>query len=264
MEGRSRNILVVLIVLVIAVAVFSSFGLELYAGGVPEISLPTLLPSQDPEDGDLTGEEAGSAVRVAVTPETVQGIVAALERPASYARAITVTYSASGASARTTQWVDGVWTRTETHLPGGQIRHAIAGEGTLYYWYGGSRTWYIAPLSDESTEAETARIPTYEEVLEAPAESITQAYYGEKDGVSCIFLSVADETLDGETRYWVDDHSGLLIAAERLLGGETVLAMSATAAETPVPAGTQFTLPDGTVLHTVRGGEAAVTPSPSE
>ncbi len=262
MERRSRNILVVLIVLVIAVAVFSSFGLELYAGGIPEITLPTLQPTQDPEDGTLTWEEAGDAVRVAVTPETVQSVIAALERPVSYTREITVTYAAGG-TVHTRQWVDGGWTRAETQLPGGQLRHSIAGEGTLYYWYSGSRTWYTAPLSEEHTEAETVHIPTYEDVLDLPTEAIVRADYGERDGVSCIFVAVADEDLDGETRYWVDDHSGLLIAAERELNGETVLTMSATTAEEPVPSGTAFALPDGTVLHTAQGGEAA-TPTPSE
>lgn len=263
MERRSRNILVVLIVLVIAVAVFSSFGLELYAGGVPEITLPTLQPTQDPEDGTLTWEDAGNAVRVAVTPETVQSVIAALERPESYTREITVTYTAAGGTVRARQWVDGGWTRAETQLPGGQVRHAIVGEGTLYYWYTGSRTWYTAPAQEGYSEAETVHIPTYEDVLEVPAEAITQASYGERDGVSCIFVAVADEDLDGETRYWVDDHSGLLIAAERELNGETVLTMSASAEEA-VPAGTTFALPDGTALHTVRGGEAAVSPTPSE
>lgn len=264
MERRSRNILVVLIVLVIAVAVFSSFGVELYAGGIPEISLPTLSPSEGPDDSGQSGEDAGGAVRVAVTPETVQSVIAALERPESYTREITVTYSASGSVARSHQWVDGGWTRAETQLPGGQLRCTLAGEGTLYYWYSGSRTWYTAPLSEESAEVETVHIPTYEDVLDAPVEAITQAEHGERDGVSCIFVAVADEGLDGETRYWVDDHSGLLIAAERELNGETVLTMTATAAEQPAPAGTEFALPDGTVLHTVQGGETAVSPVPSE
>ena len=80
MERRSRNILVVLIVLVIAVAVFSSFGVELYAGGIPEISLPTLSPSEGPDDSGQSGEDAGGAVRVAVTPETVRDLAQDLFR----------------------------------------------------------------------------------------------------------------------------------------------------------------------------------------
>lgn len=263
MERRSRNILVLLIVLVIAVAVFSSFGLELYAGGVPEISLPTLLPTQSPDGSNSANQEAGGAVRVGVTPETVQQVLAALERPESYARVVTVTYAASNTAARTRQWVDGGWTRTETQLPGGLLRHSIAGEGTLYYWYSGSTTWQTAHLEPGQTEPETARIPTYEAVLEAQVSDILQAAYGEKDGKSCIFVSVQDSGGAGETRYWVDDQSGLLLSAERLWQGETVLTMSAGPAESPVPAGTEFTLPDGTVLHTAQGG-TAVSPAPSE
>ena len=265
MERRSRNILVVLIVLVIAVAVFSSFGLELYAGGVPEITLPTLTPAQSVPESLSPGDGGGEVVRVGVTEETVQGVIASLERPVSYARELTVTYSSTGAVLSARQWVDRGWTRAETRLPGGQVRHSIVGDGMLYYWYGGSQTWYAAPLAEGYAEAETVHIPEYEDVLDVPAERILHASYREKNGIFCICVAVADENLDGETWYWVSADDGLLVAAERLLAGETVLSMSATAAEQPVPAGTQFALPDGTVLHTARSAEMAfTTPAPSE
>ena len=48
MEGRNRTIFVVLIAIVIVVAVFSSFGLNLFAPAAPEITLPVVTdPAED-------------------------------------------------------------------------------------------------------------------------------------------------------------------------------------------------------------------------
>ena len=52
MEGRNRTIFVVLIAIVIVVAVFSSFGLNLFAPAAPEITLPAVYPGgSDAGDG---------------------------------------------------------------------------------------------------------------------------------------------------------------------------------------------------------------------
>ena len=84
MERKKRNIVVALIAAIIAVAVLSSFGLGLFAPDTAEIVLPTPAPSPSP------GGESGGAVRVEVTPETVQSVIATLSRPESYGRTVTV------------------------------------------------------------------------------------------------------------------------------------------------------------------------------
>jgi hypothetical protein len=52
-------------------------------------------------------------------------------------------------------------------------------------------------------------------------------------------------------RYWVSENSGLLWAAETLVGEKTVWTMVAGLPETPVPSYASFQLPNGEVLHTV-------------
>ncbi len=260
MERKSRNILVVLIVLVIAVAVFSSFGLELYARPASEITLPTVSLTQEPSPTPWVGE-SGSGLLVEVTPETVQNVIRTLERPASYYRQITVTYAASGGTVTSQQWVDGGWTRADTTLPSGQVRHSLVGDGTLYYWYDNSRTWYTAPADERSADVDAVHIPTYEDVLSEPVEQILQADYVDLDGVMCIYVSVASPA--GETRYWVEVDSGLLVAAQRTQEAQVVLSMTATPVERPAPAGTLFALPGGAVLHTVQAGES-VSPAPAQ
>ena len=247
MERRSRNILVVLIALVIAVAVFSSFGLEFYASSMPEITLPTVPLTQEPAPSAGSGAGSGEAVRVDVTPQTVQNVIRTLERPASYYREITVSYTASGS-------------RAETQLPSGQVRCTLIGDGTLYYWYQGSRNWYTAGADERSADADAVHIPTYEDVLEVPVQDITQAGYVELDGEMCIYVAVG--TAEEETHYWVSVDSGLLVAAQRTAGETVVLSMTSTPVERPAPPGTQFALPDGSVLHTVQAG-SAVSPAPA-
>ena len=104
MERHNRNILVALIAVVIAAAVFSSFGLSLFAGPTPQIVLPTPVP---------TGEEPGKdaqedGIRVEVSPDTVQSVIAALDRQESYSRVVTSTLegatAATSAAASASSW----------------------------------------------------------------------------------------------------------------------------------------------------------------
>ena len=90
-------------------------------------------------------------------------------------------------------------------------------------------------------------------MLSEDPEHIIQADYVDLDGTACIYVAVKDEELNSVSQYWVGVDSGLLSAARRVTGEETVLSMTSTAVERPVPAQTGFILPDGTVLHTVQG-----------
>lgn len=251
MEGRSRNILVVLIALVIAVAVFSSFGMDFFTPVQPPITLPPEEAADAPGESMSPGGEDGTLLRVSVTPETVQSVIATLARPGSYYRQVTVEYPESGGRLTSEQWVDGGWSKSDTVLPGGTVRHSIVGEDTLYYWYGNSRTWRSAPADERSADLEGPHIPTYEDVLEEERSAITEAGYVEKDGMACIYVAVEHPERDSVSRYWVAVENGLLTAAEQRKGDTLVLSMTAAAAERPVPAGTVFALPDGTRLHAV-------------
>lgn len=251
MERKNRNIMVILIVLVIAVAVFSSFAVDFFSG-TPVITLPPSVTDAQPTP---TGQTAVSGVvRVEVTPQTVQNVIATLSRPSSYYREVTVAYT-GGLSIVSSQWVDGGWTKTDTSLPGGRIRHSLVDGETLYWWYDGSRQWRTAPADPHSADVDGARIPTYEDVLAVDPAEILAADYETKDGLECIYVSVSTADGASSARYWVSVESGLLTAAELTEGEQVVLSMTATAAERPVTEGTVFSLPDGTVLHKSGGGQ---------
>ncbi|MGM9661971.1 MAG: hypothetical protein ACI3WR_02635 [Oscillospiraceae bacterium] len=206
------------------------------------------LPGEEElEDPDVSQAD-GSAIRqVSVTPETVQRAIGTLQRPERYARTVTVEQLWSGGSGVYTSTVsvrDG-WTRVDTQLPGGTLRHSLTDGKTTYIWYGTETAYYTGAAGDISADAEQA-IPTYEDVLACDTEQILRADYRSYGETACIYVETA--LTDRATLcYWVSVASGLLTAAEKYEGDTLVYRM--TAAESAgEPAAELFVLPDGTAL----------------
>ena len=128
--------------------------------------------------------------------------------------------------------------------------YTLVGEGTVYYWYGGDVEARQAPADEKSPDLDGPHIPTYEDVLAVDTASITDTGYEEKGGLDCVYVQVEDAELGYQTRYWISVDSRLLVAAETVKDGQAVMSMSGYSLEQPVASGTQFSLPDGTVLHT--------------
>ena len=252
MERDKRNLFVVLIAIVIVVAMASSFGLGLFGPDTAKIALPTPEASVSPG----TDPAADGLVRVEVTPETVQNVIATLARPESYYREVTIEdFWGEGESGVTTAkvWVDDGWTKTEVTWPGGTVRHSIVGDGSFWLWYGGDRSVLSGPADDRSADLEGQRIHTYEDVLELEQDTIASTGYEERGGLSCIYVETAPDSLGYVERYWISDTNGLLVSAETTSEEQLIYRMSAYTIERPVPEDAAFELPDGTVLHTVGG-----------
>lgn len=247
MERRKRNIVVVLIAAIIVVAILSSFGLGAFAPNTAKIVLPSAAPSASPGQTENDG-----VIRVEVTPQTVQNVIATLSRPESYGRSVTILDIWGENEQGVTQaqvWVDGGWTRTDASLPGGRVRCSIVGDGQVWIWYEGEDEVLNAPADESSADLEGQRIPTYETVLDLDPDSIAKADYEVLDGLSCIYVETQADATGHVERYWVADDSGLLVQAELLRDGQAVYRMTSAALERPAPSDASFTLPDGTVLH---------------
>lgn len=228
-------------------ALLTGIVLALMLAGVlrkpEEITLPAPNTAPEQSGGELEG---GALTVVEVTPETVQAAVATLRRPERYRRTVTVEqfWTGGSGSSETAVAVLGPWTRTDRTMPDGRVRHTVTGPETVYIWYNTETEVYAAPAGEITADHEQP-IPTYEDVLELETERILAADYREASGVPCIYV----EAQEGEyvLRYWVSVETGLLTAAEKLLGEETVYRMaSLTLGEEPTAA--DMTLPDGTVL----------------
>lgn len=210
------------------------------------------LPAPDASPGQAVGDPGtGSDVLtvVEVTPETVQYAIETLARPETYRRTITIEqfWSSGSGTYEITVTVNGPWTRTDRTMPDGRVRHTITGGGMTYVWYNSEETVYAAPAGDISADNEQS-IPTYEDILELPAEDIVAADYRAISNLNCIYVETAETAEGYALRYWVSVDTGLLAASEKLLNGEPVYRMGAPSVDQSAPAEAEFTLPDGTVL----------------
>lgn len=240
MEQKNRTILVIAIAITVLAAVFVSIGLPALTGRAPEVLLP-----------DVNQEAVGEGknfLPVEVTPDTVQSVIASLSRPESYYRELTVRLFWKGgqSSDQVEIWADGGYVRTAITV-GGITQYRLVGEGKLRLWYAGDKTWQETQAGDVSADL-AQRIPTYEDVLNLEPSQITAAGYEEKNGKDCIFVEV-EGPQDSLDRYWIESATGLLCAAETYEGETKVYEMAESQLETPLEAGTVFSLPDGTVLH---------------
>lgn len=253
MERKKRTVFAVLIATIIVVAVFSSFAMNLFNKGDYQIRLPDL--SEGSGNDSLDGDDAssGEVMRVEVTPETVQGVIATLARSQSYHREISIELWASeGEPAVTTAevWVDDGWTRTIVTAPNGRVQHNLVGDGIRWLWYAGENA-AISFSADEVISDLVQHIPTYEDVLELSQRDISATGYEKYDTTVCIYVEVEQEELGSRERYWISVSDGLLVAAERVKDEQLVYRMTALSTESPAPLDSSFVLPDGQVLHTV-------------
>ena len=243
MEEKNQTVLVVLTAVVIVVAIFSSFGMNLFYNG--EVVFSDAPPVE--EVSPTPGQEE-ELTRVSVTPQTVQSVVATLTRPESYQRTVTVTYAGISTPTVSQVLASGGWVRTDTTLPTGTVRHTLVGEETLYLWYSSSRTWTSAPADTDTEDWEGAGIPAYEGILEIDPAQITEASYTTYNGMSCIYVAWSGQ--DGDRRsYYISVETGsmgLLVGAQVYREETLVLSMTATAAQPPTVTSSTFLLPDGT------------------
>ena len=210
------------------------------------------LPATDTAPGQTSGEvetESGTLTVISVTPETVQAAIGSLSRPAAYRRTVTVEQIWSGGSgtSETSVVVRDGFTRTDRTLPGGQVRHIITDGESTYIWYNSEKTVYTVPAGDISADDEQG-IPTYEDILELPTESIVTADYRTISNVNCIYVETAPDEAGYTLRYWVNVETGLLVVAEKLLEEEAVYRMAALTLDEMLPTADQFILPDGRAL----------------
>lgn len=242
----------VVIILVVLAAVLYSFLHNLF-GPTPHLDLPDPDATQSVDPVAASSGQPGGIV-VEVTPQTVQSLIASLNRYESYRRTVDVEYFSAGQSvgAVTAQvWADGGWLRTSAALSSGVVEHIIVGDGALWLWYEGGPAGakvYSGPAADKAADL-SQRLPTYEDVLALDRQDITAAAYEERDGQPCVYVE-AKTSMNYTERYWISVDSGLLVASETEQDGDVVYAMSSRDVVSPLDQRTGlFTLPDGTVLY---------------
>ena len=247
MDRRTLNritaVFLTLLVLVVAFMLSGSFRRTVH------VVLPQ--ESQQPEQSPGFPSDTADALSVvSVAPNTVQTAVETLTRPERYRRTVAVQQFWSGGSgtATTTASVLAPWTRLDRQLTDGRQRHVLTDGETTYIWYNNAQEILRTSAGTITADIEQS-IPTYEDVLLLPVESIAAADYRTiADQVNCIYVETVADEAGYSLRYWVSVDTGLLVAAEKLSGGDTVYRMWETSIDLAPAFTAEFTLPDGTVL----------------
>ena len=239
MDRRTLNritaVFLTLLVLVVAFMLSGSFRRTVH------VVLPQ--ESQQPEQPPgFPSDTTGALSVVSVAPNTVQTAVETLTRPERYRRTV------GSGTATTTASVLAPWTRLDRQLTDGRQRHVLTDGETTYIWYNNAQEILRTSAGTITADIEQS-IPTYEDVLLLPVESIAAADYRTiADQVNCIYVETVADEAGYSLRYWVSVDTGLLVAAEKLSGGDTVYRMWETSIDLAPAFTVEFTLPDGTVL----------------
>ncbi len=237
----------IIITCVIVAAVLVAFGRSLFFA-----TEPVILPAADADASQTGGGNGGGvgsgAVLVDVTPETVQAVIATLDRPDSYERELTVEYfwgEGNSSSSLVRVWVRDGCTRLQIPQKDGLTRNVLIGGDRCCIWYGGSSRWYEYSAAEYTADREQ-HIPTYEDILTLTPADIRVADYVNLNGVNCIYVEVER---DGDTVcYWVDVDTGLLDCSETRVGDEAVFRVTGGKVTSPTEAERQFLLPDGSAF----------------
>ena len=199
-----------------------------------------------------------------MTPETVQRVIESLSRPQSYERSFSVERFWPGGSGTTVVEVCHAygWTRLDSS-DSVETRHVILrdppdepseadADGNCWIWYGGETAFFSGSAALSADEEQG--LPTYEDILLLPQESILTSDYRTLDNTACIYVETRSDSNGYQERYWVDVETGLLAAAEWLEGETLIYRMSSIAADSDPVSAERFTLPDGTVLFDPQKG----------
>ena len=208
-----------------------------------------VLP-EETQTGD-GGRMSDAIDRIEIRPDTVQSAIETLARPKQYGRTVYIERYYSGGSAvqETEIFVSDGWTRLDTALSGGEARHVVSDGTVSYIWYGSGREYYSGAAALSADEEQS--IPTYEDILALAPQRIALADYRLLETTDCIYVETAPDDGGYAERYWVSLGSGLLVAAEKVCGDEVVYRMAGLTLDVMTVRADAFTLPDGTVLHTI-------------
>ena len=148
MDAKNRLLIAVAITCLIVTALFASFGRNLFFIQFPSVSLAEI---DDSSSSHTTSPEQEQELwRIDVTTDTVQSILATLNRPESYYRELSVETLWDGGSSTiyVQHWVDQDYSHIRQVLPSGVVRHDLSDLTTNYFWYEGNEQTFSIPIEE--------------------------------------------------------------------------------------------------------------------
>ncbi len=248
MRKRSAAALIAALIVVI-VGFFASFFL-LYTGERDEAYTIT-LPGQgsavfdpSPEIGESNREQLQT---VQIDRTNIQMVIQKLQRPAQYQLTCKTTYfygdnhstltsrvQANGAVLRIDQLGEG-------ELP---VQPTILTKDWVYLWGSDQQ---VMRFARQDRDADLySKAPTYEDLLDLPADAILEGSLTEQDGQLCLYAKSRDPLTGEEEHWYILCENGLLLYAEGRLDDKLTYQTAMSELSLAAPAAEQFLLPDGT------------------
>lgn len=253
MDPKKKTMLVISIAIVIIAGIVVSIGLPFF-NRTPNITLPTVGGSAVSDPSSLKAIN-GQYVPVRVTTETVQEVIATLQRKESYYRELKIERfwgagsDRQGGSHSVFVWEDQGVTRTIIMASDGSFQNYLMAEGTCYTWFGNEKKWTKKASCD--ADIDTQNIPSYETVVQLDPSLLRDARYEDKLNEPCIYVETFVPDLGYHERYWVSISTGLLIASETLEEGVVKYRMEEQKITELDEKISSFSLPNGEDLRQV-------------
>lgn len=211
-----------------------------------------VLPQGDGQDFRhvVTEQTQYQLTSADITTENVQQVVASLARPEAYSASVTNTLYWDGAwkEIHAVQYVrDGVCLTQYNDTVGNAERFEAVKDGSYFAWQPGSSAQYTGATGSVTAD-DLSMIPTYESLVQADAQQITEAGLRTVDGVSCIYATVNDAASGYCLTYWISAVSGLLVQADYTQENELVRSVVVDQIQQEQPLESLFVMPDGTSL----------------
>lgn len=209
---------------------------------------PVVFPSAPVSTPAASGQDINSNSTLAsVTPETVQSVLAALPRAASYSRTFTADtyYSGGQSSSFISVWVKGSSIRI-VDVSETEIKNTLILDRQFWIWYDNSSGLFSGSVASADAGAieRYQRLIDYREVLELEDSEITDAGYIDFDGCWCIFAKYVTGELGYERTIYVSVDNGLLMGLEIRDGDALVYSMVSDTPNISTPEDEVFQLPD--------------------
>ena len=206
----------------------------------PVVELPDKSKVQGPQISDTALTQCA-----AVTPESVQAVIASMSRPDGYTRQVAVEDFWDGGSAVTefSLQVSGASTKITTAY-GNSMKYILTTETGTWIWYDDNDTAFFSEQSAPHDGDQWLRMLTYEDLLSLSPQEITEAGYAEHNGVWCVFASYDTANFGYHTTVWVSAADGLLSATEMYDGEELIYRMTGGAVDTSIPDDSVFIPPE--------------------
>ncbi len=200
-----------------------------------------------PDDslGSVTDTENREYLRVEITPQNVQDVIAALSRPANYyiETKSELYYDGRSSTYLRRKWVRGDVSRVDLFQTDSTVSlHVLYSGGYAYFWRPGS-TRYTRLPAGKFTADEIQMMMVYEDILALDAADILDAKLVSLNDETCIYVEVAKKDLAYTERYWVSVSSGLLRLGQTLKDQAVIYSVQTLELNTQTPDDATFALP---------------------